>query len=127
LPFSLDIEPPSEDLRAKAIDLAREVGLAEADRDRTAGSLDGLGRARLRLGRALALAPRVLLLEHASAGIERESIGVLAGDVRRAAAARRIATLAFGADSEFASAVADRVLTLEPATGRLAARRRWFR
>jgi hypothetical protein len=51
----------------------------------------------------------------------------LARDVRRAAARRNIASLAFGADPEFAGAVADRVLTLDPATGRLAARRRrWF-
>jgi ABC-type transporter Mla maintaining outer membrane lipid asymmetry ATPase subunit MlaF len=128
LPFSLAIEPLSEDLRAKAIALARETGLAESDWDRAAGSLDGLGRARLRLGRALALAPAVLLLEHATALVERGSVAMFAGDVRRAAAARRIATLAFGADAEFAHAVADRVLMLDPATGRLAARRRrWFR
>jgi ABC-type transporter Mla maintaining outer membrane lipid asymmetry ATPase subunit MlaF len=127
LPFSLDIEPPSEELRAKASALAREVGLAESDWDRAAGSLDDLGRARLRLGRALAPAPEVLLLEHATVGIARASVALFAGDVRRAAATRRIATLAFGADAEFANAVADRVLTLEPATGRLAARRRrWF-
>jgi ABC-type transporter Mla maintaining outer membrane lipid asymmetry ATPase subunit MlaF len=127
LPFSLEIEPPSAALRSQAALLAREVGLAEADWDRMAGSLDGLGRARLRLGRALALAPGVLLLEHATAGVERPSVDALARAVRRAAERRRIATLTFGADAEFAAAVADRVMTLDPATGRLAARRRrWF-
>jgi ABC-type polar amino acid transport system ATPase subunit len=127
LPFSLDIEPPSVDLRSKATALAHEVGLAEPDWDRMAGSLDGIGRARLRLGRALALAPSVLLLEHATVGVERPSVVALARDVRRAAARRNIASMAFGADPEFAGAVADRVLTLDPATGRLAARRRrWF-
>jgi ABC-type transporter Mla maintaining outer membrane lipid asymmetry ATPase subunit MlaF len=128
LPFSLDIEPPSEDLRSRATALAREVGLAEADWDRMVGSLDGLGRARLRLGRALALAPDVLLLEHATAAVERPSVDALARDVRRAAEGRGIATLTFGADADFAAVVADRVMTLDPATGRLAARRRrWFR
>jgi predicted ABC-type transport system involved in lysophospholipase L1 biosynthesis ATPase subunit len=128
LPFSLDIEPPPDDVRRKAIALAREVGLADADLERAAGALDGLGRARLRLGRALALAPKVLLLEHATASVARASVSALASDVRRAAAGRRIATLTFGADEEFASAVADRVLTLDPATGQLAVRRRrWFR
>ncbi len=50
---------------------------------------------------------------------------------RRRSAARRPAATSprwrLGADPEFAAAVADRVLTLDPATGRLAARRRrWF-
>ena len=127
MPFSLDIEPLADDLRSKAIALAREVGLPDAGWDRTAGSLDGLDRARLRFGRALALEPSVLLLEHATAAVGRLSVPLLARDVRRAAIGRGIATLAIGADSDFASAVADRVLTLDAATGRLAVRRRrWF-
>jgi len=104
------------------------VGLGEADWDRAAGSLDGLNRARLRLGRALALGPSVLLLEHATAGVERQSVAAFAAAVRRAATARRIAALVLGADPEFAAVAAERVLTLDPATGRLAPRRRrWFR
>ena len=127
MPFSLEIEPPADDLRAKAVALADEVGLPEGAWERAAGSLDGLDRARLRLGRALALDPRVLLLEHVTASVERPSVAVLARDVRRAAAGRRIATLAIGADADFAGTVADRVLTLDPASGQLAARRRrWF-
>ena len=128
MPFSLEIEPLADDLRSKAIALAREVGLSDAGWDRAAGSLDGLDRARLRFGRALALDPGVLLLEHATAAVERRSVPVLARDIRRAAAGRRIATLAIGADMDFAGAVAERVLTLDAATGRLAARRQgWFR
>ena len=128
MPFSLAIEPLAEDLRAKALAVAREVGLPESGWDQAVGSLDGLDRARLRLGRALALDPTVLLLEHVTASVERPAVAVFARDVRRAAAGRRIATLAIGADADFAGAVADRVLTLDPASGRLAARRRrWFR
>ena len=128
MPFSLEIEPLADDLRSKAIALAREVGLSDAGWDRAAGSLDSLDRARLRCGRALALDPGVLLLEHATVAVERPSVPVLARDIRRAAAGRRMATLAIGADSDFADAVAERVLTLDAATGRLAARRRgWFR
>jgi len=127
MPFSLEIEPLADELRSKAIALAREVGLSEDGWDCAAGSLDGLDRARLRFGRALALGPSVLLLEHATAALERPSVSVFARDIRRAAAGREIATLSIGADADFAVAVADRVLTLDPATGRLAARRRrWF-
>jgi ABC-type branched-subunit amino acid transport system ATPase component len=128
LPYSLDIEPPSDDLRTKAAMLAREVGIPDADWDRPAGSLDSLGRARLRLGRALALGPQVLLLEHATADVARGSVAALAAGVRRAAAARGIAALSLGADGDFAGAVADRVLILDGASGRLTPRRRrWFR
>ena len=127
MPFSLDIEPLADDLRSKAMALAREVGLSEAGWDSAAGSLDSLDRARLRFGRALALGPSVLLLEHATATVDRPSAIVFARDIRRAAAGRGIATLTIGADADFASAVADQILTLDPATGRLAARRRrWF-
>jgi ABC-type polar amino acid transport system ATPase subunit len=127
LPFSLEIEPPAEDVRLKAVALADEVGLADADLNRPAASLAPLGRARLRLGRALALQPRVLLLEHAAASIDRASVASLGHAVRSAAAGRGIALLSLGADEDFAAAVAGRVLRLDPATGRLSGRRRWFR
>lgn len=128
LPFSLEIEPPSDDLRQRAIALAREVGLAESDWDRQVASLDGAARARLRLGRALALQPNVLLLEHPTATVERPSVAALARDVRAAATGRGLAMLALTSDLAFAAAVTARVLSLEPATGRLSERRRrWFR
>lgn len=127
LPFSLDIEPPSEELRLKALALAREVGLGEAGWDRPVAGLDGASRARVRIGRALALGPSLLLLEHPTSGVERHARAALAADVRGAAARRGIATLTLTADVEFASAVAARVFTLVPGTGRLAERRpRWF-
>lgn len=128
LPFSLDIEPPSPEVRAAAIALATEVGLAEADLGRAVATLDGSVRMRLRLGRALALQPQVLLLEHATASVERSSVAALAETIRAVATRRQIAMLALTADAEFATDVATRVLTLTPATGRLAERRRrWFR
>ena len=90
--------------------------------------LDVASRARIRLARALALDPGVLLLEHASAGLEREATTAFGAAVRAIAADRGIALVAVTADETFASAVAARVLTWEPATGRLTDRRRrgWF-
>jgi ABC-type polar amino acid transport system ATPase subunit len=126
MPFSLDIEPPSHELRLQAIALAREAGLDEASWDQPVAALDGAARARVRLGRALALGPGVLLLEHPTSEVEPQSVASFGRDVRGAAERRGIATLTLTADREFAAAVASRVLTLEPATGRLAARRRWF-
>jgi len=127
LPFTLDIEPTAEDVRERAAALAAEVGLAEAVSTRPAGELDVASRARIRLARALALGPAVLLLEHASAGLDAESGRVFGADVRAIAARRGAAVVAVTADEAFASAAAARVLTLDPATGRLREhRRRWF-
>jgi ABC-type branched-subunit amino acid transport system ATPase component len=86
--------------------------------------LDASGRARTRIGRALALDPAVLLLEHVNAGLERDAGRVLARDIRALAARRGAAAIALGADDHFAAAVAARVLALDPATGRLSERRR---
>jgi ABC-type taurine transport system ATPase subunit len=127
LPFSLEIEPPSREVRDAAIALAAEVGLAEVDLDRAVATLDASVRMRVRLGRALALQPQVLLLEHATAAVARSSVDALARTIRDVATRRGLAMLALTGDAEFAVAVAARVLTLTPATGRLVERRRrWF-
>ena len=127
IPFTLEVEPPSDEVRHAAEAIAREVGLPEACWPAAVATLDADGRARLRLGRALAAKPSLLLLEHVSAGLPRPAAMKLGDDIRRIAAARRIAALAATADEPFARSVAERVLKLEAASGRLAEhRRRWF-
>jgi len=127
MPFTLDIEPPPDDVRARAEAIAEEVGLPAASWPARVADLDAPGRARVRLGRALAAGPALLILEHASAGLARAAAVSLGTDVRRIAATRRIALVAATADEPFAHAVAGRVFRLEPASGRLTERRRgWF-
>ena len=126
MPFTLEIEPPPEPVRALAEGLAREVGLPEETWTRPVASLDPSGWLRVRLGRAIALGPAILLLEHASARLAREEVTVVAGQVRALAAQRGIAVVAATADAPFARVVGDRVLTLDPATGRFKEQRRWF-
>jgi ABC-type polar amino acid transport system ATPase subunit len=128
MPFTLDIEPPPAGVLARAEGLAREVGLPEASWTKPAAGLDANGRVRLRLGRALALDPAVLLLEHVSASVGREEVVALASDMRDIARCRGVAIVAATADEVFARAVASRVLTLEPSSGRLNEQRRprWF-
>ena len=127
MPFTLDIEPPPEDIRARAAALAREVDLPEAAWSRPVAALDPVGRARLRWARALALDPAILLLEHPSADLPREAVAPLAGQIRALAEHRGAAILALTADEEFAARVARRVLRLDAATGRLSERGGWFR
>jgi ABC-type polar amino acid transport system ATPase subunit len=127
MPFTLAIEPPSSDVRDRAVALAREVGLPETTWDAPIGQLDAVGRVRVRLGRAIALDPAVLLLEHISASVGRDAVAKLGAGIGSVARGRAAALVALSADEAFARAVATRVLTLDPATGRLKEqRRRWF-
>ena len=88
---------------------------------------DASAHARVRLARALALGPALLLLEHASAALSRDEVDRFGRDVRSIGERRGIAIVAATADERFAAAVAARVLVLEAATGRLVERRRrWF-
>ena len=127
MPFTLAIEPPSDAVRDRAAALAREVRLPEAAWNAPVGGLDPAGKLRVRLGRALALDPAVLLLEHVSAPIARAAVPEIGADIAAAAAGRGAALVALSADETFARSVATRVLTLHPATGVLKEKRRgWF-
>jgi ABC-type sulfate/molybdate transport systems ATPase subunit len=128
MPFTLDIEPPPHDAQRRASALAREVGLEASAWERPIAGLVAAARVRLRLGRALALDPAVLLLEHASAGLSAQEMIALGADVRAIAAARGAAVVAATVDEGFAHAVAGRVLAWQPATGRFTEQRRgrWF-
>lgn len=127
MPFTLEIEPPPDEVRGRAEALASAVGLPGATWDQPVAALDAAGWLRVRFGRAIALDPAILLLEHASARLPREQVAAMGAQLRAVAEGRKIALVALTADDTFAKAVANRVLTLEPATGRLRPHRRWFR
>jgi ABC-type glutathione transport system ATPase component len=128
LPFSISVDDLSVDERARVTALADEIGLA-SDLRRQAGVLAPPQRTRIRLGRALALAPKVLIAEHPNATLSAADAAVLARDVLRIVEARGIASLVLTADQAFARAIAREVMVLEPATGMLkpaSTWRRWF-
>lgn len=122
LPFSLDIEPPPEPIRARAAALGAELLLGSAAHATRAGDLDGSGRLRLRVARALAFDPALVLLEHPSASVPSRDAAAVARDIRAALLRRGAASLTVTADRAFASAIAGRVLVLDAASGRLKAR-----
>jgi ABC-type transporter Mla maintaining outer membrane lipid asymmetry ATPase subunit MlaF len=126
MPFTLDIEPPPEDVRDRAAALAREVGLDDAILARPLTELDEAARARVRLGRALALDPAIVLLEHPTADLAPDAAQPYGRAIRASAARRGAALVALTADRDFARAVADRVLTLDAASGKLKEKRRWW-
>jgi branched-chain amino acid transport system ATP-binding protein len=129
MPLSLEVEEMSPALRRQVQQLADEVMLAREDLKKPTGALSPAAQLRLRLGRALAMNPRVLLAEHPNAFISADDAPAFAADYARVIAARALASLVLTADRTFAAAVADEVLTLEPATGVLkpsSGWRRWF-
>jgi ABC-type transporter Mla maintaining outer membrane lipid asymmetry ATPase subunit MlaF len=127
IPFTLDIEPPPAAERARAEALAREVGLDESAWTPPLLRLDATSAMRVRLGRALALDPAVLLLEHASAPLPPDAVVAFADTVRAVAERRGIAVVALTSDEAFARALDAAVLVHEPASGRLKeSARGWF-
>ena len=129
LPISLDIDVMSPPIREEVRRLASEVGLSADRMALQTSALTPTDQLRLRLGRALALHPRVLLAEHPNALLPREESPSFARDFRRISRHRGLATLLVTADAAFAGAGADTVLELQPATGALKRRsslRRWF-
>jgi len=129
LPLTLRIETMPDEVREQVRSIAEEVGLSEEDLETPVTSLPPLSRQRLRLGRALALSPRVLLAEHPNAPLSPEDTQVFATVFARIVRLRRIAALVLTANREFATAISSDVRTLQPATGvlqPLAMWRRWL-
>lgn len=128
LPFSLSIDPMAAELRERAARLADEVGVPESAWSQPAGGVSPEIRMRVHVGRALALDPELLLLEHANAPVPADAIRRFAEDAARIAARRCLAVLALTAEAGFADAVAERTLSWQPSSGALTPRRRgWFR
>lgn len=124
--FTLSVDPPANDVMANVHRLAAEVGLAPEWLDRRVAESPSWVRPRCHLAKALALEPSVLVLEHANA-FAPDDAPALARSVDEIARARRLTVLAMTADEAFARAVADRVLTINAATGDLKDRSGWRR
>jgi putative ABC transport system ATP-binding protein len=119
MPFTLNVEPLADGVRSQAEALARDVALSRSLWDVPVGELSRDEQMRIRLGRALALSPDLLLLEHVSAHLERSQARALATGISDAVTRRSLSLVAITADDSFARAVAPRVLRWAPATGHL--------
>jgi ABC-type multidrug transport system ATPase subunit len=120
MPFTLEIDPPPDEFRERAASLAEEVRLPDVLWSRPVAELNAVDRLRLRIARALALDPSVLVLEHVSAGLAAGAAAAIGTEIRQVAERRACAVLVATLDRRFAEAVATRVLTHEPATGSVA-------
>jgi predicted ABC-type transport system involved in lysophospholipase L1 biosynthesis ATPase subunit len=127
LPFSLDIDPLTGDVLERVRSLAQEVVIDEPLLDRPAVQAEVLTRLRVHLGRALAVDPRVLLMEHPTASMAREDVPAFARLIKATVERRGITLIALTEDTEFADVVADTALKLQAGTGAITSARGWRR
>jgi rhamnose transport system ATP-binding protein len=119
LPLTIHIDPIAAEVRPRVSALAAEVGLAPDAVERPVAAADPETLQRVRLGRALALDPRLVVAEHPSASLPRPAVAGFARDLARIVARRGAALLAISADREFTRALGGTALVLDPRTGRL--------
>jgi ABC-type lipoprotein export system ATPase subunit len=117
--FTLAVDPIAVEVRPQVEALAYEMGLEDRDLKLPVGTSSLAVQVRVRLARALALNPTLLLAEHPSASLPRDQVRGFADGLSRIARARRIAVLAITSDEVFATALGGRVLRHEAATGAL--------
>jgi len=116
--YTLSIDPIADAVLASVRRLADEVGLEASWLDRRIADAPTGVAARCHLAKALAMNPSLLVLEHANA-FAPDDAPALAVAVGAAARARGLTALVITAEDAFARAVADRVLTVNAATGEL--------
>jgi ABC-type ATPase involved in cell division len=127
MPFTLEIDPIPAAVMERVGALARECGLPDRMWSVPAGHLPPDARLRAHLARAIALSPRLLLIEHPTGRIPEDARKGLAADIVSVCDRRALTTLVITNDTAFADAVATRNLKLDGATGEVRqVRRGWF-
>lgn len=115
--FDLDLEPVPPAVMRRVAQLAAEVAIDPRQLETRAGDAAPLLRSKIYLGRALALDPAILVLEHPTANLSPEDANLFARIVGTLSARRRLTTLGLLMDEKFAKATGGRLLTWQPATG----------
>jgi predicted ABC-type transport system involved in lysophospholipase L1 biosynthesis ATPase subunit len=123
MPLTLDIDPIDPAFRPAVESLAREAGIDEGAWDLALGRAGAETNVRVRLARAVAPNPGLVIAEHPSAALPRDAVARVATDVARVAAARGAALVTLTADAAWVEAVGGDVLTLQPGSGELASGR----
>lgn len=119
--YTLDVDPIDPRVVPQAGALAREVGIPQEMFDLPTGNAGPEMQMRVHLARALALGPRLLMGEHPSAALPRETVAAFGADLARVAQSRGLALIVITADDVLAKAIGGQRLELVPATGELRA------
>jgi putative ABC transport system ATP-binding protein len=128
VPLTLDLDPLPDSVRGRATELASAVGLLPASLDTPLAVATPLTRFRVRLGRAIAHGPRLLLIEHPTLDLAPADTRECAAALRSALATREpSAALVITRDTALARGVATRRLAWDAATGRVSPHKSWRR
>jgi ABC-type lipoprotein export system ATPase subunit len=127
LPLTLAIDPMPADILARVHELAAHAGLAAGRLTTAASALSPEERVRVHLGRALAVHPQVLLLEHPTSRLDPRAAEALGVTIRQVAESDNLAWLALTNDEAFARAAGGTRLRLKASTGQLAKEGFWKR
>jgi predicted ABC-type transport system involved in lysophospholipase L1 biosynthesis ATPase subunit len=117
LPLTLSIDPMPEEVRRAVALLADETGLGRERLATGVHALSAADRMRVHLARALAMSPRLLILEHATASLAPEAAADFGRTVRAVLDDRRIGALAISEDDAFLAAFGAPHHRLDPSTG----------
>jgi predicted ABC-type transport system involved in lysophospholipase L1 biosynthesis ATPase subunit len=121
LSLTLDVDPIDSRVVPQAAALARAAGIDASLFDMPLGRVPPDVKMRVHLARALALGPRLLIAEHPSASLPRDTVSGFGADLGRAARERGLALVAITADDSLAKAIGGSRLELVPATGEVRA------
>lgn len=127
MPFTLELEPIPAALLPQVAALAREVGLDDSDLETPVGRAAPAVQARVRVARAMALGPSLVLAEHPTASLPRDDVKAFAADLAAVARARDLGLVAISADKDFIRAFAGTTLVIEPASGEVRKQTFWER
>lgn len=119
IPLTLAVDPIPPAVSARVEALAAQAGLPSQSYDTRMSEASPAQRARVRLGRAVAHDPAILLLEHPTGALDHREAEAYGFDLRALAERRHLTVLAVTADSAFTTAAAARVLEWRAATGEL--------
>jgi ABC-type lipoprotein export system ATPase subunit len=119
LSLTLTVDPIDPRMIPQAGALARDVGIAAGLFDAPVAKVEPDIKMRVHLARALALEPKLLVAEHPSAALPRESVAGFGADLGQVARARNLGLIVVTADDSLAKAVGGARLELVAATGEL--------
>ena len=122
--FDLNLEPVPPDVMTRVAALAAGVGIDAVTLDTPVAHAAPLLRSRIYLARALSLDPEIVVLEHPTANLSADDAKAYAAVVRTVSERRRLTVIGLLMDEKFAKATGGRLLTWQPATGKI--HRRYF-
>jgi len=122
MPLTLSIDPLAPEIQSRVETLARDAGLLLERLASPASTLSPVEVVRTHIARALALGPKMLIVEHPTAGLPPPEAIAIAHTIRTIVSRDALSLLALSNDEAFAGAIGAARLRYDPTTGGLSMR-----